>query len=130
MRATLEEARQIALHCPRARPEVWPFRPLPGTEDFDRAVAEGFTPPRTLEEWGRAEDYWTDEAWPGRIATDVKRARHMFMFFSSLAQGRVRRKVGFWEERARRRLRRNDYRFGRLEAGLFHWYQRAAALVP
>ncbi len=126
MRATLEEARQIALTCPRVRPEVWPFRPLPGSEAYEQAIQEGFQPPHTLEEWGRAEDYWTDEAWPGRIPSEVQHARRMFMFYSSLASGRVRRKLGFWERRARRRLERNDWRFGLLEARLFHWLQRLA----
>jgi len=129
MRATLEEARQVALRCPRARPEVWPFRPIPGTEDYELALRDGFVPPRTLEEWGSAEDYWTDEAWPGRIADDVKRARRMFMFYSSLAQGRVRSTQGFWERRARRRLARNDFRFGLLEARVFHGLQRVAGLL-
>ncbi|MBI4878620.1 MAG: hypothetical protein HY812_03035 [Planctomycetes bacterium] len=119
-------ARQIALCCSRVRPEVWPFRPLPGSDAYEEAIRGGFQPPRTLEEWGRAEDYWTDEAWPGRIAPDVQHARRMFMFYSSLAQGRVRRRLGFWERRARRRLERNDFRFGLLEARLFHWLQRLA----
>ncbi|MBI4878623.1 MAG: B12-binding domain-containing radical SAM protein [Planctomycetes bacterium] len=126
MCATLEEARQIALCCPRVRPEVWPFRPLPGSEAYEEAIREGFQPPQTLEDWGRAEDYWTDEAWPGRIAPDVQHARRMFMFYSSLAQGRVRRKQGFWERRARQRLERRELRFALLEARVFHWVERLA----
>ena len=101
IRATLEEARRITLACPLARPEVWPFRPIPGTSDFRRAVDSGWRPPATVEEWGLAGDYWNDEAWPGRIPPDVARERALFMHHSSLSQGRVRGRTGFWERRAR-----------------------------
>lgn len=129
MYATLEQARRVAAACPRTRVEVWPFRPLPGTVEYDRAIEAGFRPPATLEEWGRAGDYWTDRAWPGRIPKDVAGARRLFMFYSSLGQGRVRQRDGFWERRARRRLQRNDFRFGRLEASAFHWCEKIGGLL-
>jgi radical SAM superfamily enzyme YgiQ (UPF0313 family) len=122
MTATIEQARRIALACPRARPEVWPFRPIPGTEDFARAVACGYAPPTTLEEWGLVGDYWNDEAWPGRIPSEVSRARRMFMHYSSLAQGRVRERLGLWERRARAHLERNDFQSSTLEVRAFHAY--------
>lgn len=130
MWATLDQARQIAVRCKHSRPEVWPFRPIPGNQDYDAAVAAGWQPPKTVEEWGLAGDYWNDEAWPGRIPEQVSIARSMFMHYSSLAQCRVRQRDGFWERRARARLARNNFRGARLEARLFHAFQQLAGAGP
>jgi radical SAM superfamily enzyme YgiQ (UPF0313 family) len=120
MRASLAEARTIALACPRSRPEVWPYRPIPGTVDYERSLALGWRPPSTLEEWAQAGDYWNDLAWPGRIPEKVLRDRALFMHYSSLAQGGVRNRIGVWERRAQRHLRRGTYAGARMEARLFH----------
>jgi radical SAM superfamily enzyme YgiQ (UPF0313 family) len=122
MMATIDQARRVALACPRSRPEVWPYRPIPGSADYRRALELGYVPPASIDEWGLAGDYWTDEAWPGRIPRDVSRARHLFMHYSSLAQGRVRERRGFWERRAQARLERDGCRSGELEARAFHLY--------
>lgn len=124
MRATLDEARRVVLAAPRARPEVWPYRPIPGSVEWERALALGFTPPATLEDWGRAGDYWSEHAWPGRISPAVERERRLFMHYSSLAQGRVRQHIGFWERRARRRLEQGSLRGARLEARAFSVFDR------
>ena len=42
----------MKLKFPRAASDVFPFRPIPGTEDFDKSVRLGYKAPRTLEEWG------------------------------------------------------------------------------
>jgi len=120
MLATIEQARRVALACPDAYVMVWPFHPLPGTEEFERAVAAGYEAPQTIEAWARAGENWIEEVWPGRIPAHVEEAREMYMHFAALAQGRVRKRQGFWERRARRRLERGDYAKGRLEARLFH----------
>jgi anaerobic magnesium-protoporphyrin IX monomethyl ester cyclase len=122
MLATLEQARTVTLACPRARPEVWPYRPIPGTSDYRRALELGYVPPASLEAWGLVGDYWNDEAWLGRIPAEIARARRLFMHYSSLAQGRVRERRGLWERRACARLTRNDYKHGGLEARAFHLY--------
>jgi len=120
MLATIEQARRVTLACPDAYAMVWPFRPLPGTEDFSSAVAAGYRSPETIEEWGHAGDYWHESGWPGRIPAHVEEARRMYMHYASLAQGRVRKMHGFWERRALRRLERGDFVRGRLEARLFN----------
>ena len=120
MRATIDQASTIAIECPRSRPEVWPYRPIPGSVDFDRAVARGFRPPASLEEWASAGDYWNDVAWPGRIPDEILRARSLFMHYSKLASGGVREKFGLWERRARRHLRERTFDRAGLEARIFH----------
>lgn len=124
MLATIDEARRICIESPNARPEVWHYRPIPGTVDFRTAVALGYAAPKDLAGWGRIGDYWNDEPWPGRVPADVERKRRLFMHYSSLAQGLVRQRIGWWERRAQRHLR--DDRFGtrRLEARAFHVYDR------
>jgi anaerobic magnesium-protoporphyrin IX monomethyl ester cyclase len=124
MLATLEEARAIAVECPNVRPEVWHYRPIPGTEDYRRALEEGYRPPTTLEEWGRSGDYWSEEPWPGRIPPGIERRRRLLMQFSSLAQGAVRQRIGWWEKRARRHLERESFAQRSLEAWAFHVYDR------
>lgn len=122
MLATIDEARRIYLECPNARPEVWHFRPIPGTADFTRAVELGYDAPRDLEGWGRVGDYWNDEPWPGRVPADVESVRRLFMHFSSLAQGAVRQRIGWWERRARHHLETDRFSARRLEARAFHVY--------
>jgi hypothetical protein len=36
---------------------VYPFRPIPGTEDFDAAVKLGYQPPQDFHEWGKCFEY-------------------------------------------------------------------------
>jgi radical SAM superfamily enzyme YgiQ (UPF0313 family) len=120
MRASIDQALRIALACPRSKPEVWPFRPIPGTVDYDRSIAAGWRPPADLEGWAQAGDYWTDEAWPGRIPPEILRERAMFMHYSSLAKGRVRDRIGLWERRAERHLRERTFARARMEARVFH----------
>ncbi|HKC24764.1 MAG TPA: hypothetical protein VKF32_08465, partial [Thermoanaerobaculia bacterium] len=45
--------------------------------------------------------------------------------YASLAHGTARGRIGWWERRARRRMRTGDYRFGRLEAKAFDLCWRA-----
>ncbi|MBI5361909.1 MAG: radical SAM protein [Planctomycetes bacterium] len=124
MRATLDEARRVVLAAPRARPEVWPYRPIPGAADWEQALELGYVPPATLEDWGRTGDYWSEDCWPGRIPPSVARERLLFMHYSSLAQGRVRQRMGAWERRARRRLEDGSFRGAGLEARAFHVLDR------
>lgn len=125
MLATLEEARRISLECPHTRPEVWHFRPIPGTADFQHAVEQGYLPPTSLEEWAEVGDFWNDEPWPGRIPAHIERQRRLFMHYSTLSQGAVRQRLGWWERRARRHLERGDFARRPVEAWAFHLYDRA-----
>jgi radical SAM superfamily enzyme YgiQ (UPF0313 family) len=57
MAATLRMAADIKYRWPIAGSEVYPFRPIPGTEDFDAAVRLGYQPPKDFHEWGKCFEY-------------------------------------------------------------------------
>ena len=54
---TLKQAAKIKHMYPIAGSEVYPFRPIPGTEDFDAAVKLGYEPPKDFYEWGKCFEY-------------------------------------------------------------------------
>jgi radical SAM superfamily enzyme YgiQ (UPF0313 family) len=57
MAATLKNAAAIKHAYPIAGSEVYPFRPIPGTHDFDEAVKLGYVPPKDFHEWGMCFEY-------------------------------------------------------------------------
>ena len=57
MEETLRQAAKIKHKYPIAGSEVYPFRPIPGTEDFDAAVKLGYVPPKDFNEWGACFEY-------------------------------------------------------------------------
>ena len=124
MQATLEEARRVLLEYPRASPEVWPYRAIPGTPTYREALEEGYRPPGNLVEWGEFGDYRIDPEWPSNVPQSVVRRRLLFHHFAGLSKGVTRGRTGRWEQRARRRLERGDWRFARLEAKAFDWWWR------
>jgi radical SAM superfamily enzyme YgiQ (UPF0313 family) len=57
MKETLKQAAMVKHRFPLAGSEVYPFRPIPGTEDFDAAVKLGYNPPKDFYEWGKCFEY-------------------------------------------------------------------------
>ncbi|MCK6445568.1 MAG: B12-binding domain-containing radical SAM protein [Planctomycetes bacterium] len=57
MIATLKQAAAVKHRYPIAGSEVYPFRPIPGTEDFQTAVKLGYVPPKDFHEWGKCFEY-------------------------------------------------------------------------
>jgi radical SAM superfamily enzyme YgiQ (UPF0313 family) len=57
MEETLRQAAKIKHRFPIAGSEVYPFRPIPGTEDFARAIELGYEPPKDFHEWGNCFEY-------------------------------------------------------------------------
>jgi len=57
MEETLRQAALVKHAYPIAGSEVYPFRPIPGTEDFDKAVELGYEPPTDFYEWGQCFEY-------------------------------------------------------------------------
>jgi anaerobic magnesium-protoporphyrin IX monomethyl ester cyclase len=57
MEETLRQAAKIKHRFPIAGSEVYPFRPIPGTEDFDAALKLGYEPPKDFYEWGKCFEY-------------------------------------------------------------------------
>ena len=57
MAATLKAAAHLKYLYPSAGSDVYPFRPIPGTEDFDHAVKLGYEAPTNFDEWGNCFEY-------------------------------------------------------------------------
>jgi radical SAM superfamily enzyme YgiQ (UPF0313 family) len=72
MRATLREAARVKLRFPGSASEVYPFRAIPGTLDWERARELGWPLPETFEEWGRCFEWkWNHAHTP--LPPDVQR---------------------------------------------------------
>ncbi len=124
MLRTINSCRHIASVCTTARPTVWPFRPIPGSELYAKALGLGYIPPKNIEAWGLMEDYHLNETWVGNIPPEVERARKLFEHFSTLKFGLAREHFGWWERRATRRMKTGDFRGGQLEAKAFDLFHR------
>ena len=57
MEATLRLAGKTKHQFPIAGNDVYPFRPIPGTEDFAHAVKLGYEAPRDFHDWGNCFEY-------------------------------------------------------------------------
>ncbi len=57
MEETLRKAAAVKYKYPLAGSEVYPFRPIPGTEDFNQAVSLGYVAPDDFESWGDCFEY-------------------------------------------------------------------------
>jgi hypothetical protein len=129
MLGTLDQVRRIRAHCPLSHPAVWPYRPIPGTPMYREALALGYRPPTTLLGWGTVGEYHLDDTWPGKIPPHVLRRRELFQHFATLSHGIARGKTGWWEKRAMKRLRDDDFRFARIEAKAFDVYHSLASTL-
>ncbi len=77
---------------PRVASDIFPFRPIPGTEDYDTAVKLGYQPPRTLEEWGACLEYKyeIDDIAPARsTCPDLEALRRRLDFLRRPGDGRL-----------------------------------------
>jgi len=126
MMSTIDQVREIASTCTMTRPTVWPYRPIPGSALYPKALELGYQPPSTLEAWGRIGEYHLDETWPGKIPPEVERARRLFEHFSTLKFGLARERHGWWERRAARRMETGNFRGAAVEAKAFDIYFRVA----
>jgi radical SAM superfamily enzyme YgiQ (UPF0313 family) len=126
MLATIHKAAEMKFRFPRAASDIFPFRPIPGTEDFDNAVKMGYVPPSTLEEWGSVLEYKyeiDDLKLPDDVVRTWKRYGVASTFYDGLAMEGARalreamRRISGW------RLRSGNYAFP-LEHKLFHYYVR------
>jgi radical SAM superfamily enzyme YgiQ (UPF0313 family) len=127
MLETIRVAAQMKHKFPRSASDIFPFRPIPGTEDFTTALGLGYQPPKTLEEWGACLEYKLsiDDI---RLPMDVfrlwKRYGVTSTFFDGLVEGGsgamldVMKRISGW------RLRNQNYTFP-IEQKVFHWYSKA-----
>ena len=122
---TIDQCRRIHNAAPLARPNVWPFRPIPGTKMWDEAIELGYKGPTTIPEWGSIGEYHLEETWPGNIPPRVSEARMMYQHYATLSYGLARGgHIGWWEKRAQKRLADNSYMNARWEAKAFGLYNK------
>ncbi len=129
MLETIRLAAAMKYAFPRSASDIFPFRPIPGTEDFNTALTLGYHPPQTLEQWGACLEYklTVDDI---RLPMDVfrlwKRYGVTSTFYDGLAiegSGAVR---SMMKEIAGWRLKNANYSFP-FEQKLFHLYTKSRA---
>ncbi len=131
MLATLRLAAEMKYKFPRSASDIFPFRPIPGTEDFNESVKRGYRAPQTLDEWGAMLEYKLDID-DIRLPPDVLREWRRYgvasTFWDELVHegsGSVRkviRSLAGW------RLKNKNYNFP-VEWKLFHWYVKLMGLT-
>jgi anaerobic magnesium-protoporphyrin IX monomethyl ester cyclase len=129
MLSTIDQCRRLHLAAPHARPNVWPFRPIPGTKMWDEALELGYEGPKDLPDWGSIGEYHLEETWPGNIPPKVAEARMMYQHYATLNWGLARGKRGWWEDRAEKRLTDGSYVNGRNEARAFGLFNKVRKKV-
>ncbi|MCP3918196.1 MAG: B12-binding domain-containing radical SAM protein [bacterium] len=126
MMETIRVAAEMKYKFPRSASDIFPFRPIPGTEDFDTSVELGYQAPNTLEEWGGCLEYKLeidDLQLPDEVVTTWKRYGVASTFYDGLAMEgshlmrRAMKGISGW------RLKRSNYTFP-IEHKLFHAYVR------
>jgi radical SAM superfamily enzyme YgiQ (UPF0313 family) len=110
MMKTLDEARRIVSECPTVSAHVFPFRPIPGSKLYDDAVAMGYRPPDTLEEWGNQLEYQFMDTWKENVPPRVKRQLRLYYQYASFAHHFVRSRRGIMERISEWRLRTGNYK--------------------
>jgi len=126
MAATLRQAARVKHRCPGSGSEVYPFRAIPGTEDYEHALALGWTAPGTFHEWGKCFEWkWhadhtplpaaIHETWRRCTQTAAHYDRHVREGPRVLRDALA--KIAGW------RLRRNEYSLP-VEQKLFDGYVR------
>ena len=135
MLETLRQSLRLAVDFPNSAPTVWPFQPIPGTGLWPEALAAGFVPPESLDEWGEFLHFKLGGFWKDAIPSHIARLRKLYEHFVTLANGTARNKYGVWERHALGRLRDRDgfekgWPLGRAEAKAFELYDRVEQRLP
>lgn len=127
MLSTIRMAAAMKYAFPRSGSDIFPFRPIPGTEDYETALKLGYKPPQTLEQWGSFLEYKlaVDDI---RLPMDVFRLWKRYGVTSTFYDGLVRegsgRVRGMMREIAGWRLKSGNYSFP-IEQKLFHLYSKS-----
>lgn len=123
---TIRLAAQMKERFPGSASDIFPFRAIPGSEEFEKALAYGYQPPTTLEGWGSCLEYkyaYDDIGLPLDVLTAWKRYGATATFYDGYVRegsGLVRnalRKISGW------RLRNGVYTLP-LEQKAFDLYVR------
>ncbi|HRV81811.1 MAG TPA: hypothetical protein P5218_10260, partial [Planctomycetota bacterium] len=124
MMETIRMAALMKHKFPRSASDIFPFRPIPGTVDFQKAVELGYQPPKNLAEWGSVLEYKLeigDLQLPDDVLQIWKRYGVASTFYGELAKEGSGWMRHFMKSVSGWRLRNNRYSFP-LEHKLFHAY--------
>jgi anaerobic magnesium-protoporphyrin IX monomethyl ester cyclase len=124
MEATLKAAANLKYHYPEAGSDVYPFRPIPGTEDFATAVKQGYVPPRDFEEWGNCFEYKYNShntPLPESVRATWQRYNNTAAIYDMHVQEGPMWMRRLLSRMAGKRLERGNYTFP-VEQKLFHLY--------
>jgi radical SAM superfamily enzyme YgiQ (UPF0313 family) len=127
MRETLRVAAGVKYLFPSAGSEVYPFRPIPGTEDFETAKKLGYVPPKDFHEWGKCFEYkYNSHNTP--LPDDVRETWRLYNNTSAIYDRKIHEGPKWMRETLAQiagwRLKKQRYGFP-LEQKLFDIYVRA-----
>jgi radical SAM superfamily enzyme YgiQ (UPF0313 family) len=112
MLGTIKLAALMKHRFPVSASDIFPFRAIPGTEDFDEAVKRGYKPPASFDEWGGCLEYklaYDDIGLP----MDVLKTWQRYVSTASFYDGHVREGAGPVRNAIRKiagwRLKNNKY---------------------
>ena len=60
MMETIKKAAEMKYKFPGSASDIFPFRPIPGSADWDETVKLGMPTPKTLDDWGGCLEYKVD----------------------------------------------------------------------
>lgn len=113
--ASLGLAKRLRAMSPDFETEVFYFKPYPGSPITEEAVARGYEPPRTLDEWSTFDYVGSAGPW---VTPEKFRRVERFKFYARLAWGRVPAWKRPFQALARWRCERDAYGLP-LEKALF-----------
>ncbi|HEY6451130.1 MAG TPA: hypothetical protein VIX87_00875, partial [Steroidobacteraceae bacterium] len=125
VQASLDCAKKLRSMSPDFLTPIFYFKPYPGTALVIEAVQRGFRLPETLEAWAKF-DYVDGDPGPW-VSPEKFRLIERFKFFHELAWKRASRGKHLWQQLARYRCRRDNYRWP-VEMLLTRWLVPAQRL--
>jgi radical SAM superfamily enzyme YgiQ (UPF0313 family) len=127
MRDTLRMAAKIKYLFPTAGSEVYPFRPIPGTEDYQAAIKLGYVPPKDFYEWGKCFEYKYN-AHNTPLPEDVRETWRLYNNTSAIYDRKIHEGPKWMRETLAQiagwRLKKHKYTFP-IEQKLFDLYVKA-----
>jgi len=132
MEETLRRAARVKHEFPGCASEVYPFRPVPGTEDYDHALRLGWPMPNDFEGWGRCFEWKWNSVNPS-IPPELHERWRRYIQTAAIYDQHVREGPA-WMRRALARTagwRLSKGRFGfPVEQKLFDLYVRGLRRTP
>jgi hypothetical protein len=110
---------------------VYPFRPIPGTEDYDAALKLGYVPPKDFYEWGQCFEYkYNSHNTP--LPDDIRRTWTRYNNTAAIYDKHVKEGAQWMRDSlsviAGWRLKRGEYRFP-IEQKVFDMWVKATGQV-